>query len=195
MRRAGMLPVGCRAPGECGRERSPATGTAAAGVPRAAGLRGDRGRLRHRRRHRSRLHDSGHQPARRPRPRAAACPARSRPPTTSCWMAPSRSSPGSAPAGPTLFPKHRRHGVNVQVVNDPAGRLLCKGHRECPDRAVCRSTAAISDPRGQAASLSGPGSTARRGPPWNGDPRPAGFRGRSPVWGAGRHRDAAGSSR
>ncbi|MER5339319.1 transposase family protein [Streptomyces mirabilis] len=45
-------------------------------------------------------------------------------PTTSCSTALWRNATGSAAAGPTSPKKHRRHGANVQVVTDPAGRLL-----------------------------------------------------------------------
>jgi hypothetical protein len=45
-------------------------------------------------------------------------------PTTSCSTAPWRSATGCRDGRADYSHKHRRHGVNVQVVTDPVGRLL-----------------------------------------------------------------------
>lgn len=45
-------------------------------------------------------------------------------PTSSCWTARSPSATGSGDGRADYSHKHRRHGVNVQVVTDPDGRLL-----------------------------------------------------------------------
>ncbi|MFB7545983.1 transposase family protein [Streptomyces zaomyceticus] len=44
--------------------------------------------------------------------------------TTCCSTAPSRSATGPETHGPDYSHKHRRHGVNVQVVTDPTGHML-----------------------------------------------------------------------
>ena len=63
-------------------------------------------------------------------------PARARPRTSSCSTAPSPSATGSATAGPTTPHKHRRHGVNVQVVTDPAGQAAVDLARPARPRAT-----------------------------------------------------------
>ncbi|MFC9706046.1 transposase family protein [Streptomyces sp. NPDC056943] len=49
---------------------------------------------------------------------------RERDPSSSSWTRHSPKATASATTGPTSRPRHRRHGVNVQVVTDPAGEAL-----------------------------------------------------------------------